>query len=282
MANNNSVTVGLIGISGIEEKRLQAACKYSENRNISYVNQSLDTLPAIVIVNADAPDSLVGWRIYQDGLSNHGIDNPPSLIISLKPSNTSSKHCYYIRRPLIISRVISMLDKIVDEQIKIDTEVAISTDVDIGVIETIVLDSTQEPTNQNWIASMPTALVVDDSLPVRIQMETALKKFTSRVDVAETGEEAIKMVNENDYDVVFLDIILPGMDGYEICKIMKEGKCRDTPVILLTGNSSPADRIKGNLSGCDTYLIKPMNQAVFENIVSEYLHTAPSPSNKLN
>lgn len=281
MANNRPITVGLIGISDIEEKRLQAAFKYSEHRPTSYLYQSLDMLPGIVIVNADDPDSLIGWRIYQDGLSNHGIDNPPSMMVSLENQQSNNDN-YYTRRPLIISRVISILDKIVHEKIESDSEVAISSDVNIGIVETIVLnDDREQISNLDLAKHMPSALVVDDSLPVRIQMETALKKFTSRIDLAETGEEAINMVNNNDYDVVFLDIILPGKDGYEICKIIKEGKCKNTPVILLTGNSSPADRIKGNLSGCDTYLIKPMNQTVFESIVSRYLNTS-SPRNRLN
>jgi len=87
-------------------------------------------------------------------------------------------------------------------------------------------------------------------------------------------------VNENNYDIIFLDIILPGIDGYEVCKAIKEGKCKDTPVIMLTGNSSPADRIKGNLSGCDTYLIKPVGQVVFQEIINQYLNRPTLPSRK--
>ena len=49
---------------------------------------------------------------------------------------------------------------------------------------------------------------------------------------------------------------------------------RDTPVIMLTSNSSPADRIKGKLAGCDTYLIKPVKQGVFEEVVKAFLHSA--------
>ncbi|MDZ7737435.1 MAG: response regulator [Gammaproteobacteria bacterium] len=115
------------------------------------------------------------------------------------------------------------------------------------------------------------ALVVDDSLPVRIQLDQALKAFAQKVDFAETGEEAFELINGNNYDLIFLDVILPGVDGYEICKVIKQGKAKDTPVIMLTSNSSPADRIKGKLAGCDTYLIKPVGEAVFQEVVHNYL-----------
>ncbi len=114
-------------------------------------------------------------------------------------------------------------------------------------------------------------------------MNEALKPFTSRVDLAETGEEALELINNNTYDIIFLDIVLPGVDGYEVCKTIKEGKGKNTPVILLTGNSSPADRIKGNLSGCDTYLIKPVSQMVFQDlIIGQYLKGPTLPDRRVS
>ena len=119
-----------------------------------------------------------------------------------------------------------------------------------------------------------TVLVVDDSLPVRIQMKTALQKLARHVDFAETGEEALKFINSKRYDIIFLDVILPGIDGYAVCRTIKrQPENQKVPVIMLTGNSSPADRIKGKLAGCDTYLIKPVRQAIFEEVVREFLKT---------
>lgn len=271
MATNNPVTVGMIGIPDAEERRLQVAFDYSNNRPISYIIHELDALPDIVVVNADAPESMTIWSSYRDGLEKHNIHNPLSIMISKKRNESDGTEVRHLRRPLIISRVISTLDRLTNLELMIDREVAIGNDVNVDMIENIVL-SADYPAEVVQCA-LPVALVVDDSLPVRVQMETALKKFTSRIDLAETGEEAIELASENDYDVVFLDVILPGIDGYEICKTIKAGRCKNTPVILLTGNSSPADRIKGNLYGCDTYLIKPLNHEVFEEVVNQYLST---------
>ncbi len=103
-------------------------------------------------------------------------------------------------------------------------------------------------------------------------MKKALHNIAGRVDFAETGEEAEKLIRDNTYDIVFLDVILPGVDGYDICKLIKKDPDKGkTPVIMLTSNSSPADRIKGKMAGCDTYLIKPVNQDIFREIIHEYL-----------
>jgi two-component system cell cycle response regulator len=105
-------------------------------------------------------------------------------------------------------------------------------------------------------------------------MKTVLQKLAKHVDFAETGEEALKFINSKRYDVIFLDVILPGIDGYAVCRTIKRHpENQKAPVIMLTGNSSPADRIKGKLAGCDTYLIKPVRQAVFEEVVREFLKT---------
>jgi CheY-like chemotaxis protein len=114
-------------------------------------------------------------------------------------------------------------------------------------------------------------LVVDDSLPVRIQMKEALKSYAKTIDFAHSGEEALFLIDNCKYDVIFLDVILPGKDGYEVCRYIRNHALqRQTPVIMLTGNSSPADRVKGKLAGCDTYLIKPVRASVLSEIIGEF------------
>ncbi len=267
MISDARVTIGLIGMPPIEEKRLQVAFEFSKGRHTSYVDKNLATPPDILMVNADEPKSLIEWRAYRNKLEERNITNPPSVLVS-RQREFKTDH-YQVRRPLIASRIISVLDQVANKELEVDDEVAIAN---------IENNDDSETVSKDAIGGL--ALVVDDSLPVRIQMNAALTSFASRVDLAETGEEALDLVNENNYDIIFLDIILPGIDGYEVCKAIKEGRCKDTPVIMLTGNSSPADRIKGNLSGCDTYLIKPVGQVVFQEIINQYLNGPTLPSRK--
>jgi CheY-like chemotaxis protein len=118
-------------------------------------------------------------------------------------------------------------------------------------------------------------LVVDDSLPVRIQMKEALQGLAKIVDFAQDAEQAMILIDNCKYDVIFLDVILPGKDGYEVCRYIRGHKMqRQTPVIMLTGNSAPADRVKGKLAGCDTYLIKPVRQSVLTEVVGEFIKSS--------
>jgi two-component system, cell cycle response regulator len=263
--NKTSVTVALIGIPAIEEKRLQAAFVHSKSRNITYDASGLENSPEILMVNADEPDSLVKWRVYRDKLEQNGQPVPPSILVS-QNREFQTQH-YQVRRPLIASRAISILDQVATN------ELGRNTDIAFAIPDTPVKQSAAAPAAFGVKQSHGcNALVVDDSLPVRIQMDQALKPFARKVDFAETGEEAFELINTNEYDLIFLDVVLPGVDGYEICKIIKEGRAKNTPVIMLTGNSSPADRIKGKLAGCDTYLIKPVGEAVFQEVVQNYLN----------
>ncbi len=248
------IDVALIGIPDIERKRLNAAFEHSKTRNITYKEVDLLDNPQILMVNADEPASLIKWQSYRNKLEG----NEPYSVMVSKGREFNTRH-YQVRRPLIASRAISILDQVASNVLKIAKEVAISTD---GV-------SSNRPKTAS--SKEYAALVVDDSLPVRIQMDQALKPFAARVDFAETGEDAFDLINQNNYDIIFLDVVLPGMDGYEICKTIKDGKARETPVIMLTGNSSPADKIKGKLAGCDTYLIKPVSQLVFQEVMNQYL-----------
>ena len=112
----------------------------------------------------------------------------------------------------------------------------------------------------------------DDSSTIRKQLEIELKIFDVQVDTAESAEQVFDLINRKIYDMIFLDVVLPGIDGYQICKIIKKDKDKKKiPVVMLTSKSSPFDRIKGALAGCDTYLTKPVKQASFQKVVKKYL-----------
>lgn len=262
----NKITVGLIGIPSIEEKRLDAAFLHSQSRHTAYTATAISDSPQILMVNADEPASLIEWRKYRNALEDRGKVDPPSVLVS-KSREFKTSH-YQVRRPLIASRAISILDQVTAREFTVSEEVAILEQTSAAPTEETKGNILQE--NKSSTKGI-VALVIDDSLPVRIQMDQALRPFTERVDFAESGEEAFELINTNEYQIIFLDIVLPGMDGYEICKVIKQGRTKNTPVIMLTGNSSPADKIKGKLAGCDTYLIKPVGKAIFKEVASQYL-----------
>lgn len=109
-----------------------------------------------------------------------------------------------------------------------------------------------------------TALVVDDSITVRNQLQAALQKAGVATQLASSGEQALLMLSKNLVDLIFLDVVMPGDDGYAVCKsIRKLPTHKQTQVMMLTSRSSPFDRARGALAGCDMYLIKPIDLKSF-------------------
>ncbi|MGB3918995.1 response regulator [Thiothrix litoralis] len=109
------------------------------------------------------------------------------------------------------------------------------------------------------------ALVVDDSAAIRKQLELELRNANIKAEFAETGEEALEKSAQKTYDLIFLDIVLPGIDGYEVCRKMRASKAmKKTPIIMLSGKTSPLDEVQGVIAGASTYLTKPVQPEQFQ------------------
>lgn len=103
-------------------------------------------------------------------------------------------------------------------------------------------------------------LVVDDDELTRDILTTILDLEQFDVDVAEDGEAALAHVAAQRPDVVVLDVMMPGMDGYEVCRRIKDDPATgDLPVVLLTARDTDDDRRRGHEAGCDAYLTKPFS-----------------------
>jgi two-component system response regulator ResD len=100
-------------------------------------------------------------------------------------------------------------------------------------------------------------LVVDDEERIRRLLRMYLEKEGYEIDEAEDGETAFKMAVEHDYALLLLDLMLPGMDGNEVCLKLREFK--STPVIMLTARGEEANRVQGFESGADDYVVKPFS-----------------------
>lgn len=104
---------------------------------------------------------------------------------------------------------------------------------------------------------MKKVLVVDDEKSIVKGIKFALEQDDMQVDVAYDGEEGFSMAKENNYDIILLDIMLPGMTGLEICQMIREFS--DVPIIMLTAKGEDMDKILGLEYGADDYITKPFN-----------------------
>jgi len=115
-------------------------------------------------------------------------------------------------------------------------------------------------------------LVVDDSLTIRKALSSILEKNDYRVVTAEDGSHALKKLNEAVPDLVLLDITMPWMDGYEVCRNIKQkALTRKVPVVMLSGKDGLFDRVRGKLAGCNDYVTKPFDPDNLLKTLKKYL-----------
>ena len=101
-------------------------------------------------------------------------------------------------------------------------------------------------------------LVVEDTARMGELIRRGLQEHGYSVDLAATGEDGLWLASENPYDVVVLDVLLPDLDGFEVCRRMREGD-RWSPVLMLTAKDAVTDRVAGLDAGADDYLTKPFD-----------------------
>ncbi len=104
---------------------------------------------------------------------------------------------------------------------------------------------------------MKKVLVVDDEKSIVKGLKFSLEQDDMQVDVAYDGEDAFNKAKDNEYDLILLDIMLPGYSGLEVCQMIREFS--DVPIIMLTAKGDDMDKILGLEYGADDYITKPFN-----------------------
>ncbi len=126
--------------------------------------------------------------------------------------------------------------------------------------------------NINKYTRGPKALVVDDSTTVRRLMDLTLSPMNINVEFADNGEDALVLARGKHYDIIFLDVILPGIDGYRVCKTIKaDPRLKHVPIIMLTSRDSAFDKVRGIMAGTDVYLTKPLDRVALLKAINKYV-----------
>lgn len=105
---------------------------------------------------------------------------------------------------------------------------------------------------------MKNVLLVEDEESIRKFVKINLEKSDYNVFEAETGEEGIKIARKEDIDIVVLDLMLPGIDGFQVCKVLRD-EFPNIGIIMLSAKSQDLDKIQGLENGSDDYMTKPFN-----------------------
>ena len=115
-------------------------------------------------------------------------------------------------------------------------------------------------------------LVIDDSNTIRRSAEMFLRQAGYEVILAEDGFDALAKIADHQPRLIFVDIMMPRLDGYQTCALIKQNpKLKATPVIMLSSKDGVFDRARGRLAGSDRYLTKPFTKEGLIAAVTEYV-----------
>ena len=118
-------------------------------------------------------------------------------------------------------------------------------------------------------------MVIDDSNTIRRSAEIFLNQAGCEVILAQDGFDALAKIADHEPDVVFVDIMMPRLDGYQTCSLIKRNaKYRTTPVIMLSSKDGLFDRARGRMVGSDEYLTKPFTKDTLLTAVREHSSAA--------
>lgn len=272
------IHIGVFGLSDYEIRLVRCVLNLTTAAGRTHSYTLLDAgsacLPDIAIVDADNAQAQDALRALT--AANTECKTATLLFCHLAPMEHD---CHFLLRPLAPTRMLAQLDKIADEimgpvaarqpmLMPVAVAKAAAPSMPIASQPHLLFDDEQILSAR----ASHRALIIDDSMTARINIDIELRQLRIPADWAKTGEQGLQMMAQKSYDMVFLDIVLPGADGYEICKLIRRNQDnKRTPVVMLTSKSSPFDRIRGSLAGCSCYLTKPIDQEKFRAVIAKHL-----------
>ncbi len=118
-------------------------------------------------------------------------------------------------------------------------------------------------------------MIIDDSKTIRRTAETLLQKEGCEVITAEDGFDALAKIAENEPEIIFVDIMMPRLDGYQTCALIKNNsEFKSTPVIMLSSKDGLFDKAKGRIVGSDQYLTKPFSRNELLDAIQQHVKPA--------
>lgn len=261
--------IGIFGLHGDEISALRHVVELHNERTWIYTlveSKEKRRFAEIFLVDLDSAVAQLEWKLIEQMRPDAKMF---AIFISAKEKKLE-KEISFFSRPIRISHLLKEIDNILIH--KLNYVPPIAEDTFIQRVEFNVEQTSDEVTLTGTMFKYR-ALVIDDSESVQTLMNVSLRAFLIKPDITDNGEEALKWLKENKYHIIFVDIMLPGrLDGYEICKkIKKQNHGKEIPVVILSSKQSALDKVKGTLSGANSYLTKPLAQNELETVLKKYL-----------
>jgi two-component system, cell cycle response regulator len=272
---NEQYLVDVIGFNPVERSMLSSIFALAARRDPGFLQYDPATTVSgsadLYLVDADSPEAMEEFRTLSKRSSL------PAVMVG----SAAVERFALLPRPLQWARLLQALEETVAKA------TGTARDDSMPLVAPKSLTATAAGRSHGGTANPPalddaaakkralgdTVLVVDDNASVRAFMKAKLAPFNFEVDFAETGEEAVALTGSREYTCVFLDVVLPGIDGYHVCKLVKANRqaMKKTAVVMLTSRSSPFDKLRGSLAGCDEYLTKPLDEDRLLQVIAQFL-----------
>lgn len=259
--------VALCDLQPKDARLLEIVLSRAPNRRFEFevVRSDQATRADIAIVDAELDSSLAALK---------RLRNAGSELIEIYVSDSGQKgpSKYQIARSSLVLHCFRLLENVAAAQMQSNVAAAPAPAPAPAPTVEKRPETARRPDGTPVGAIPLRALVVDDSPTIRTQLTATLQRCGLDVLSAEDGESALVRAQSAVLDLVFLDVVMPGMNGYELCRAIRALPTgRHLPVVMLTSRSSPFDRARGALAGCDTYLVKPVTLKDFYAVVDKSL-----------
>lgn len=259
-------TVALCGLTARDARLLETVINRAGGGQHAFQAVAAETAqgPRIAIVDAGSPISLKQYQELRDR-------NPQLVSVTISDHGMAGDSRYRIERKSLFLQVVKTLQELAEYELG-GSKVSAHPAANSALAQKQTLRSVKPAAPTQDESNPLIALVVDDSLTVREQLRQALARLGIASDQADSAEAAMELLSKRTYSLTFLDVVMPGTDGYELCRKIKQNPyTRAMPVLMLTSRSSPFDRARGALSGCDSYLTKPITWDIFSDAVDKTL-----------
>jgi len=248
--DTRSFVIELLGFPDPERRLLASTFRLTDRRKYSYVyNETLIDRPDIYLVNSDSPRAMETIAARPPNAHSPAVYIGRRVIKSQWP---------FLEKPIQWTRLFQTLDAQMVAALAARAARPAPEGWD-GIARRRYVDRYLVPAPITRHGKSESVLVVDDSPTVRAFMRNKLAPFDFDIDYAINGETAIDMAQAKHYTCIFLDILMPGMDGYQVCKRLRSSPAtKAASVVMLSSKTSPFDKFRGSWSGCDAYLAKPV------------------------
>jgi two-component system cell cycle response regulator len=254
----------------------------------------VDSLKSLIVLKSKSPDSTHPAVLI--GSTSHGLEwalvKRPIKWLELFDALDKSVEQAMVAKALVPGenrRGWPFFDRRKRSRIDPSSDIKLAAENNINHEPSLILSTTNSiPTlslldsDTNGIPNKPSklskgraafahsVLIVDNEDTSRLHLAKELERFEVNVDFAVSGEQALGKIVRKRYICILLDLCLPGIDAYEVCRLIKSETRQAPSVVMLCANSNPLDRVRARLAGCDVFLEKPLDQKILSTLMQQY------------